>query len=490
MLFRKAVLFSTLTGAMLISTSASALTAGQLWSEMQSSAQFLGLALQAGTIVDGERQKLYKDVSLNFPFGNGGLSMSEMTLVERDDGSVTVYPGALEVITKAAPPIAVNVDHELLMITVSDSGDGRTYDLSAERIGLQAQASDDAVVNMTYQLSDVSARVSTPETGYLIDTRIGQYLVGTTATYSEIGHKQISQQEGNDLQMLLGVSVPKGLTIADLQTPEAFGEAVRKGLGLFFEGSGADGKLQVEAKGAAQDFSIRYSVGDSKISLVANADTVAVDVSASALSGEVRFPVFPDPVTFSVASIEEGFAMPIVAPNGGSAHIKAKLKDLEISEPAWAMFDPGQVIARGPINLDLDMSTQMKVDLIDQAEKEQLGQPPKVTPEFTAATIKSLFLSFGGATLTGTGDFALKGGFIAPASPPPTPIGTAEFKATGVNQLLENLIALGLIPKDQETGIRFGLAMVAKPGAAPDELVSSIEAKEDGQILINGQRVK
>ena len=490
MIFVKALSASTLTAALLASTAASALTADDLWKEMQGAAQFAGLALQAGTIVEGERQTLYKDVALSAPGGFGKVTLTEVTLVEREDGSVTVYPGTFGIDEGAGAPANFSIDHDALTIDVAEDDKGRSYDIKAGRFDVQGLVQGGGSTSFTYQISDLAARLSAAETGYLLDARVGHYTAGSSNAVAGQGVEQISNQEGDDLQLMLGLTVPAGLTLASLENPKAFDEAVRKGLGLLVEGSGAAAWARVESKGGGADFAVNYKVDSTKISMILNADTAAIDVSATALSGDVSTPLLPEPVTFSVASLSEGVAVPVVAPTGGRMHVSAKIEDLDISEGAWSMFDPGQVITRGPINLDLDLKADVKMDLLEEMAADEEGRPSRTPPEVTAATISKLFLSFGGATLDGVGDFALKGAFLSPGAPPPTPIGSAEIKATGLNQLIDNLISIGLIPPDQESALRFGLAMIAKPGVNPEELVSSIEAKEDGQILFNGQRIK
>jgi hypothetical protein len=46
-----------------------------------------------------------------------------------------------------------------------------------------------------------------------------------------------------------------------------------------------------------------------------------------------------------------------------------------------------------------------------------------------------------------------------------------------------------MLGEDEAMGFRMGLAMVAKPGAGPDELVSQIEFKEGG-LFTNGMRMR
>jgi hypothetical protein len=71
----------------------------------------------------------------------------------------------------------------------------------------------------------------------------------------------------------------------------------------------------------------------------------------------------------------------------------------------------------------------------------------------------------------------------------PRPDGTITLGIKGANQLVDNLIALGILSEDDAMGFRMGLAMFARPGAGADELTSEIEFKEGG-LFANGQRLQ
>jgi len=55
-----------------------------------------------------------------------------------------------------------------------------------------------------------------------------------------------------------------------------------------------------------------------------------------------------------------------------------------------------------------------------------------------------------------------------------------------VNKLIDNLIAMGLLPEDQAMGARMMLGIFTRPGTGPDEVTSVIEFK-DGGLFANGQ---
>jgi hypothetical protein len=63
------------------------------------------------------------------------------------------------------------------------------------------------------------------------------------------------------------------------------------------------------------------------------------------------------------------------------------------------------------------------------------------------------------------------------------------MKLVGGNGLLDKLVAMGLIPKDQAMGARMMMGMFARPGDGVDTLTSTIEFKDKG-LFANGQRLQ
>ena len=57
---------------------------------------------------------------------------------------------------------------------------------------------------------------------------------------------------------------------------------------------------------------------------------------------------------------------------------------------------------------------------------------------------------------------------------------------------VDALVAMGLMPEDQASGTRMGLAMMTAPvtGAGEDTLQSRVEINGEGHVLVNGNRMK
>ncbi|CAM5313442.1 hypothetical protein FALB51S_00852 [Frigidibacter albus] len=128
----------------------------------------------------------------------------------------------------------------------------------------------------------------------------------------------------------------------------------------------------------------------------------------------------------------------------------------------------------------------MLIDLLDPEQAATAEAPG----ELHALDLNELQLTFGGAELTGDGSFTFDNSDMVTFDGMPKPLGSVSLKLLGGNGLLDNLIAMGLVPEDQAMGVRMMAGLFANTGPGPDELNSTIEVREDGGLYANGQRLK
>ena len=132
--------------------------------------------------------------------------------------------------------------------------------------------------------------------------------------------------------------------------------------------------------------------------------------------------------------------------------------------------------------VDLDGDVVLEEDIFDPKVAEEMMGPPG---QLNALNLKEVKLSLGGAELTGDGAFAFNNESVMPV-----PSGVVNLMLTGGNGLLDTLVNMGLLPEEQAMGARMMMGLFARPGDGEDTLVSTIEVKEDGSVLANGQRIK
>jgi hypothetical protein len=165
-----------------------------------------------------------------------------------------------------------------------------------------------------------------------------------------------------------------------------------------------------------------------------------------------------------------------------------KLVDFTVSEDIWGLFDPAGSLSREPatVIVDLKGSGFWTQDIMDPAVQMEGAEPPG---QLNTLDLSQVLAKAAGAEVSATGGLTFDNTDLATFGGMPRPDGKITIGIKGVNQLVENLIALGLLTEDDAMGFRMGMAMFARPGAGPDELTSEIEFKEGG-LFANGQRLQ
>lgn len=206
------------------------------------------------------------------------------------------------------------------------------------------------------------------------------------------------------------------------------------------------------------------------------------DITASFGGSAIPFP----PMSFKLAEHSGRFAIPVIPGDDiQNFALRIAMLGLEVDPMLWGMFDPAEQLPRDPANLvvdiDGDMILSQDIFAPEFAEQPMMAPPGQVND----VNINEIRLSFGGAELTGDGDITLDNSMGMPM-----PYGVVNVMLKGGNTLMDTLVGMGLLPEDQAMGARMMMGLFARPGEGPDTLVSTIEMKQDGSILANGQRIK
>ncbi len=187
------------------------------------------------------------------------------------------------------------------------------------------------------------------------------------------------------------------------------------------------------------------------------------------------------PFDVSLDQLRINFSTPTV--DHGSvetANAEVALRNVVVSESIYAMFDPAQNITRSPVNLVANISANLRPK-VDWANPESAfsGNPANIG-EVQDITINEVLITAGGAQITADG-----GATIDNSMGFPFPTGKVTITASGVQALVNGLVAMGVIPQDQ-AGMAMGMMMAfARPGANADEFISDIEFSPQG-VTANG----
>lgn len=239
---------------------------------------------------------------------------------------------------------------------------------------------------------------------------------------------------------------------------------------------GPDGSFQMAA--AAASGMIDGSFDENGLAYGGSTREITITVAGSAIP-------LP-PMSFRIEETSGRVAVPLVPrPDRQNMDLVMRLRGLEIDDMLWGMIDPAGALPRDPATLVIDLTGEVILteDFTDPAYAEAGDAPPPGTVE--ALNVNEIELSAAGASLTGEGSFAFDNSMGIPV-----PSGVANLMLVGGNGLLDKLQGMGLLPEEQAMGARMMLGLFARPGDGEDTLVSTIEVKEDGSVLANGQRIK
>lgn len=207
-------------------------------------------------------------------------------------------------------------------------------------------------------------------------------------------------------------------------------------------------------------------------------------------AGAMTYAISPNPQVIPLPPMDmtlDGLEMVVqvpVAPTEAAqqARLVLGLRDLAVSESAWALIDPEGSLPREPATLEIDLGAMMRL-LAPLGEIENTDDPTEAA-EAESVSIDQVHLDAAGAELDADG--ALE---IDNSGPFPMPNGTINISVRGAQTLAEKLVDLGLVD-EMQVGMVMGMLMAfAEQGDAPDHFTSTIEF-EDGGISANGQEIK
>ncbi len=192
------------------------------------------------------------------------------------------------------------------------------------------------------------------------------------------------------------------------------------------------------------------------------------------------------PMQFSIAETTADLSLPLdntdqSKPTG----YKIAISELNISDQVWALFDPTAILPRDSIDLNIDMTGNIKwLKKLSEIDEKELDKEPPIIIE--NAKINAFNLKIAGAELETTGSINVDN-----AQFPPAPDGTVSISLNGAMGLLVKLTELGFVPAPNAAMIQGMSGMFFKPGGGGDDhLVSVIEMTKDGHVLANGIPLK
>ncbi len=480
-----------------------ALTPEEAWAGWQSMTTAAGQTMTTtGTAREGDTL-VVSGISVGMTVPDGPVISStipEVRFRDRGDGSVEIiYPAAYDV--KLADPDGTGgatlvVGQEGLSVIGSGTADAPKYDFTAKTLTVTAKEVTDAdgkPVDLTGGLtaSDLTGSyVATPASG-------GQSYESSFAAGNMVLTLKANEPEQNtafDINMTVAEPKFSGKsTMVDPVLMQSGNMSAALAAGFMVDGSYSTGAigLKVDGTESGKPGQVEASIAGSQAHIVLNADRLDYGAGLSATSVKASGFDIPFPeVSGAFGELSYGIAMPVSkATEPQDFSVLFKLVDLTMAEDLWGMFDPGAALKRDPVTviLDLDGKGAWAVDILDP--NVQLDGPELPAKVFSL-DLTQVLAKAAGAQVAATGaltfdndDLMSYGGF-------PSPVGKITVTLDGINALLDALVAIGAVSQDDLMGARMGLAMMAKPGAGPDQLISEIEFRAGGSLFVNGTQMK
>ncbi len=220
--------------------------------------------------------------------------------------------------------------------------------------------------------------------------------------------------------------------------------------------------------------------------------TDGIKLTQTSLATSTNFSGIPGlmpAISAEMAGIEMELLAPLIKSDIPKDYkLALNMRDLSLGEDVWSLFDPGQELPRDPINVALTATGQANM-LVDIFEDEQPA-PGAAEGEFHSLEISELLVQFGGAELTGEGDFTFDNSDLVSFDGMPRPEGELDVRLTGGNTLIDKLVNIGLLQQEQVMGARMIMAIFTNQVEGEDTMTSKLVVDEAGSVFANGQQIK
>jgi hypothetical protein len=479
------------------------LTAEDVWQSWRGQLEQLGYEVTGTPQADGDGLAIADfGLAQDLPDEGGRIEMrmGRIGMTETGDGTVEViYPPAMPLAIAVTPeddePLTavLTLSHDGLSIVASGTPDAIDYAFGARslRIGIgEVTVGGDAIESLTGMLGleDLEGTSTARLEGGM--RRIVQTLAAGPVAYAFSVADDASGAvldlagEAGSLRYDARADLPGAADLSDMAA--ALDEGLRVETDLVL-GAGT-GRFDFAEDGeriTGQSRSARIGISGAM-----SRDGLVYESDAEGLVVTTELEMFPMPVTYAM---ERAFARIVMPLAKGEAlqdfGLALEFAGVDLPEVLWSMLDPEARLPRDAADLALDLSgkARLTTDIFDESALYALEESGKGPGDLDSVALNKLDLSVAGARLTGEGAIALdpvEGDEMPPAE------GSVDLRLEGGEGLLQKLVEIGLVPEDQAMTARMMASMFANAVEGEDALVSRIEIRKDGTIMVNGQRMR
>lgn len=244
--------------------------------------------------------------------------------------------------------------------------------------------------------------------------------------------------------------------------------------------------------GQNQATKVKLALDSANTEFAMDSTQMHYNFDTKAVSTTVSSPDIPMPeIAANVDQVAFAFQMPIAKSDTPAPFTYlTKIEGLTLPDALWAMVDPNAALPHGPTSLVIDTKGMATItrDLTEDATALESGSdaPPGL---LNALNLTQLHLTALGAEVQAAGAFTFDNSDMTTFEGVPLPTGKIDIKATGVNALIDTLVAMGLIPKEEAMQGRMAMAMFANTSTTADEITSTLEFK-DKHFFANGVQMQ
>jgi len=489
--------FITLMGS---TASFAEISSQEVWNDWYQYMVGFGYEVTAAPDVTGD-SVVVNSMVVSMPLPDDGgvvkVDFGKVSFQDQSDGTVAVIlPDQKPVSISIGNDFAVTLNYDTtgMSMVVSGSADDMTYIYSAPKVAFSIA---DLVIEGdkvdTAKLDIILANVAGQTTSKMLGIRnMAQSMSADSLTYDfaiadPTGGDFAMTVKGSmsDLKMATESAVPSDIDFTDMSAALNEGFATKGNLSW-----GAGGyEFSSNERGNSVTGSSNSDSGSLKFSM----DREMLNYGGATAGTKTSFTSsdFPFPIDITIGEAAFNLLMPAgPSDDPKDMNLMVKLVDFNVNDMIWGMGDPMGKLPHDPATIILDLSGKANW-FVDVMNPEEMASGDFDVPgELHEVSLNALQLKIAGADLTGNGAFAFNNDDLETFGGIPAPTGEINLQLVGGNGLLDNLVAMGLLPKDQATMARMMIGVYTVAGEGEDTLTSKIEVNGDGSILANGQRIK
>ncbi|WP_410216322.1 DUF2125 domain-containing protein [Paracoccus sp. (in: a-proteobacteria)] len=491
-------------------------TPAQVWENLRASFQDMGYQVQVGSEDNSGQRLTLNEVTLSSTDTDAAdmtLTMPAIVLEPADAGSVrSVIEGQMLLTMRNQETEGEDVGFRMTLdapgneTISSGTPEAMDHRYVVPSLTAEGRALDDQnEVPVTLALTDAqgSQQVRRAQDGssqQVNDLRVAGMEMSITGTGpspvegAEDATDRFSARFSFQDLALAGTGAFPGRDIDFNTDPEAALQAGMAGDGTFRSGplKGTFEAATTDAEGQVQNSSGSVEAASGQLAVSMSAEGLTYRGSATDMQTRITSSEMPFPIAYAAKENTFNLTVPVVAsPEQQPFALSYGLTGLTIDEAIWQALDPQGTLPRDPANLMIDLEGQAVVtqSFLDpnfapskEATEGEEAPPMPFLPRSLA--IKDISVDAAGSSAQFAGDLEF-------GDDPSQPVGTITGRFAGVNGLMDNLVAMGVVPQEQLMGVRMMMAMFARPvEGETDRLQTELEFREGGSIFANGQQVR